>query len=93
MRDLSWAEFSESVGSTYLVGPGDGPLALTLERAAELAPSARAAGSFRLEFRGPAAPILEQATYSLHHGDAAFEMFIVPIAQDARGTLYEAIFN
>lgn len=93
MRELSWAEFSQSVGSTYTIQTGDRRQELTLEKAAELNPSARAAGSFRLEFRGPAEPILEQATYSFHQGDEVFDIFIVPVAQNASGTLYEAIFN
>lgn len=93
MRELSWAEFSQSVGSTYLVHSGDRQLELTLEKAAQLNPSMNAAESFRLEFRSPAEPILEQATYGFHQGDEVFEIFIVPVAQDASGTLYEAIFN
>ena len=57
----------------------------------------RAAGlerdPFRLVFLGPADPVLPQRTYRLEHeGLGTLEIFLVPIAQDARGTSYEAIF-
>ena len=93
MRELSWTDFSDSVGSTYLVEAGALTLELRLDKAAQLDASARAAGSFRLEFSGPAEPMLEQATYSLRRGGEAFDIFIVPVARDSGGTAYEAIFN
>lgn len=93
MRELSLVDFSGAVGSTYLVQAEDCQLNFTLEMAVELDPSVRAAGSFRLEFRGPAEPVLEQATHRFHQGDEVFDIFIVPVARDANGTLYEAIFN
>lgn len=49
---------------------------------------------FRLAFLGPADPILPQRIYRLEH-DAlgALDIFLVPIARDAGGTTYEAIFT
>ena len=91
--EISFADFADTLGSTYAVHAGDGQVELVLEKAVELTPSVRPGGSFRLEFRGPADPMLEQATYLLHREDRTFEIFIVPIAQDERGTSYEAIFN
>lgn len=50
--------------------------------------------SFSIVFRGPADTFLPQATYTLHHDTIApFELFIVPIGQDAHGFRYEAVFN
>ncbi len=49
--------------------------------------------SFRLEFRGPIRPILPQAIYPIRREDETFDIFIVPIAQDAEGTRCEAIFT
>lgn len=93
MHQLSWDEFARAEGTTYaVVGDGTPSVTLTLEKAAELPPSGRAAGSFRLEFRGPFQPILPQATYRFSQGDDSFEIFIVPVGREARGTLYEAIF-
>ena len=65
---------------------------LTLEKAAELPSSGREAGTFRLEFRGPREPVLQQAIYPFRGPGEAFEIFIVPVAREAQGTLYEAVF-
>lgn len=49
---------------------------------------------FVLEFRGPLDAFLDQGVRNFTHeqmGD--FELFIVPIKQDAQGFYYEAIFN
>lgn len=47
-----------------------------------------------LLFRGPAQPLLPQKIYVFEHSRiGAFQLFIVPIGQDAEGTLYEAVFN
>jgi hypothetical protein len=53
----------------------------------------REGGAFRLEWRGPAEPVLDQAIYRFRRGEQSFDMFIVPVGRDAQGTLYEAIFN
>ena len=93
MRDLAWDEFRESVGTTYSVECAAGTLPLRLDVAVPLGDSGRKGGSFRLELVGPSDPILPQATYRLAaDGVAPFELFIVPIQNDADGTRYEAIF-
>lgn len=49
---------------------------------------------FGIEFRGPGEAFLGQGTRSLsHHNLGEFELFLVPIRQDAQGVYYEAIFN
>ena len=53
----------------------------------------REAGAFRLEWRGPVDPIFVQAVYRFRRDGQEFDMFIVPVGRDERGTLYEAIFN
>lgn len=93
LRALSLSDFSDSVDTSYRLVAGDHQLELVLAQAAELPPSPRAAGAFRLEFRGPTQPLLEQATYRFHQGDAIFDIFIVPVARDAGGALYEAVFT
>jgi hypothetical protein len=37
--------------------------------------------------------MLVQAIYRFRRGDRQFDMFVVPVGRDERGTLYEAIFN
>jgi hypothetical protein len=49
---------------------------------------------FSLQFRGDRNRILSQRTYPMKHDSIGeFDLFLVPIAQDATGTLYEAVFN
>ena len=49
---------------------------------------------FSLLLRGPKSPALPQATYALRHPRlGAIELFLVPVAQDAQGIRYEALFN
>ena len=49
---------------------------------------------FAIRFRGPLATFLEQRIYHLEH-DVLGEMdiFLVPIAREADGFRYEAVFN
>ena len=91
MKNLALTDFAE--GTVYQVESEHGEHDLTLESATELLPSIRPEGSFRLAFRGPPEPILQQAIYPLRRGKFACQMFLVPLARDDSGTLYEAIFN
>lgn len=90
---LSLDDFSGRVGRDFEVPVGDGVLLLRLTAAEALPLGIREGGSFRLELLGPQHPIMPQAIYLLREGGQDFEIFIVPIASDADGTRYEAIFN
>lgn len=92
MADLTLADFSGTVGDRYELEAGADCLPLELSAAEALPHSPRPGGAFRLEFRGPFEPVLPQAIYSLRRGGAAYEIFIVPIAQEREGTRYEAVF-
>ncbi len=49
---------------------------------------------FSLEFRGPLSMFLGQGARNISHDQMGqFELFLVPIRQDANGFYYEAIFN
>jgi hypothetical protein len=91
--ELSLADFEGFVGEPHEIVFADGALPVVLETAQGLPRSVREAGAFRLEWRGPAEPMLVQATYRFRRGEQLFDMFIVPLGRDPRGTLYEAIFN
>lgn len=91
--DLSLNDFEDFVGEPYEIVFADGTFPIVLEKAEGLPRSMREAGAFRLEWRGPAEPILAQAIYRFQRGERQFDMFIVPVGRDERGTLYEAIFN
>jgi hypothetical protein len=91
--ELSLAEFEGFVGEPHEIVFADGSLPVVLEKAQGLPRSMREAGAFRLEWRGPAEPILVQAIYRFRRGEQLFDMFIVPVGRDSSGTLYEAIFS
>lgn len=49
---------------------------------------------FALHFRGDRNRILSQRTYPMKHDSIGeFDLFVVPVGQDATGTYYEAVFN
>ena len=49
---------------------------------------------FALEFRGPLDMFLDQGVRNFAHEQMGeFEMFIVPVRQEADGFYYEAVFN
>ncbi|MGC3988450.1 MAG: hypothetical protein QM796_01950 [Chthoniobacteraceae bacterium] len=77
------------------VGPGKS-ITLVLAEAVLLSPQAQ--GGFRapfsLTFRGPSGLYLPQGIYRLEHeAMGALEIFLVPIAPDAQGSHFEAVFN
>lgn len=90
---LTWADFAGREGSRFTMAGNGGTCELMLEAAEQFSRSCRPGGAFRLAFRGPRDPVYPQAIYGLEAPGFAGEIFLVPIAQDAAGTLYEAIFN
>jgi hypothetical protein len=91
-RTITFADFSGRVGKPFEVHVAGHRVPVTLNAAQELPGSAREGGSFRLEFIGPHDPMLAQGLFAFVFGDDRFEIFIVPIGRDPRGTCYEAIF-
>lgn len=93
---LTEAEFSKHVNTKFRVAG---------EQAAELelvevkgylnkAHEQQGMERFSAFFKGPREPFLRQRVYALEHdGMGAFELFLVPIAQDENGFRYEAVFN
>src|SRR5690348_14786239 len=104
LEDFTHDTFAGHVGETFRVRLGsDAVAALVLIEATDLTAGPDAAGragavprgeSFSLLFRGPSDRPLPQATYSFEHATIGpFELFIVPVAADADGIQYEAVFN
>ena len=85
-------DFSGRVGHSFAVPVGGHLLMLTLGAAQELHGSQRDAGGFRLEFIGPADPMLPQGIFPFEIEGDRYELFIVPIGRSAEGTRYEAVF-
>ncbi len=75
--------------------PGSSPLSAELLEASAL-PQAPLNGrqAFSLIFTGPPAPVLPQRTYQLAHPQLPpLDVFLVPVAADAAGVRYQAIFS
>ena len=85
-------DFTGRVGYSFAVAVGGQCLMLTLEAAEELQGSVRDGGGFRLEFIGPVDPVLEQGIFAFEIEAERYDLFIVPIGRDTRGTRYEAVF-
>ena len=92
--------FVPSVGEIFMLDDEQaGRLELELIEARALDPDAPVADPdgtrtpFSLLFRGPGEPALPQRIYRLEHdAHGALDIFIVPVARDATGVHYEAIF-
>jgi hypothetical protein len=90
---LDWDQFVAMQGAAFRVG-SEGPFVeLVLESVEPLAQSHREGGSFRLGFRGPLEPALQQGLHRFAAGEEAFDIFIVPVGRDSAGIIYEAVFN
>jgi hypothetical protein len=99
--ELSVDTFRPRIGDTFPLELEDGgEVELELVEVEEAGPEAsRAAAAaglrqpFSILFRGPLDPLVPQGTYAVSQNEiGSFELFIVPIGQDARGTQYQAVF-
>lgn len=94
MADEYTAEdFRSVVGETFDVDYEEQKVPLVLDDVRDLPPGIREQGCFRLAFRGPSEPLVSQGLYRFERGGDSWDIFIVPIAQDQRGSTYEAVFN
>jgi hypothetical protein len=92
---LTVDSFLPAVGQPFVVHAGEERLELELVAAAAVATQVPDGfrAPFRLEFRGPAAPVLEQRIQRLEHAAlGVLEIFLVPVGSDAAATTYEAVF-
>ena len=97
LSDLTYETFAGRIGETFR--DTDADIALELLEVEDLTPIARhvppdARKPFSLIFRGPAEPAVAQSIRPLAH-DALGElaMFIVPVAREADGMRYQAVFS
>jgi Domain of unknown function (DUF6916) len=102
LEHLTVETFAPAVGDTFVLDAGDaGRLDLELLDARALErddpPGSGESGRrtpFTVVFRGPAEPLLPQRIYRLEHATLGpLEIFIVPVARDEAGAVYEAIFG
>lgn len=97
---LTYDAFARRVGERFDLTVGEGrAVPMELAEASEgtepggLGPEGQERLQFSLVFRGPATQVLPQGTYRLSHAElGGLELFLVPLAPDAEGALYEAAF-
>ncbi|HKG46063.1 MAG TPA: hypothetical protein VKB02_05020 [Pyrinomonadaceae bacterium] len=91
---LTHEAFSQHANTNFQVQVDDNtnvPLELTGVSELKLHPQQE---EFTLVFRGPSDMFLDQGIRNFTHDQMGqFELFIVPVRQDAQGFYYEAVFN
>lgn len=92
-KSLSWSDFSGRKGVAFDLHTGGDRYDFILENAHQSGGGARSGGAFRLTFRGPYEPVLDQGTYRMSAPGLDSDIFLVPVSREESGTLYEAIFN
>lgn len=97
MHFLQFADFAAHLSDCFIVDIEGQGAEFTLVEAAPLGvPVARGAvrDAFSLIFRNAAAVVFPQRTYTIRHASMGeFGIFLVPVAQDRDGFLYQAVFN
>ena len=91
---LTHEAFTKHANTKFQVqADGNTPVELELTEVSELKLYPRQE-EFAILFRGPLDTFLDQgARYFSHDEMGQFELFIVPVRQDAHGYYYQAIFN
>lgn len=89
--------FASCVGSAFDIDMGQSSMALTLSEARPL-PETGFPGMkrspFSLMFRSGSPIVLPQKLYKLKNATlGSLEIFLVPVAKDKEGIVYQAIFN
>jgi hypothetical protein len=92
---LTVEDFRPRVGEAFVVRADDGAgIELELTEARSLGEAFQDREAFSLLFRGPAEPVMPQATYRMaNDGLGEQDIFIVPVGRTDVGTDYEAIFT
>lgn len=97
MQLWSLDHFAGCVGQGFDVDLGTASVALTLSEARPLPQQGFGAAKrqpFSLLFRSGSAILLPQQIYRMTNATiGAIEIFIVPVARDREGIVYQAIFN
>jgi hypothetical protein len=91
---LTVDSFEGRVGEGFVLEADDEKHELRLHECTRLGQAASGREPFSIVFLGPHEPVLPQRIYPLTHDALGrLEIFLVPVAQDADGTRYEAIFT
>lgn len=97
MQMLSAQDFGKAAGEAFDVAVGGGSMPMTL---AEITPLPRAASPlvrrdpFSLMFKSASPVILPQQIYQMRSVSmGTLGIFLVPVARDSGGILYQAVFS
>lgn len=94
LDQLTRQDFEGLAAGAITVDHPAGRFGLSVVETRDLPPISPRQSPFAIVLQGPPEPFLAQGTYALSHpGRGTLELFIVPIARDARNAQYEAIFN
>ena len=93
-QDWTYDLFERNLNTNFVVQhPQQGNVTLQLIHVSELRETPRQR-MFSLVFRGPLEQPMEQGGYPLSHAEMGAEvLFLVPVAREADGFRYEAVFN
>jgi len=90
-------QFAPHVGEGFDLDLGESGHAMTLVEASPLPPQVfpgMMRAPFALLFRSGSALVLPQRLYRLKNAAlGSLDIFLVPVARDSRGILYQAVFN
>jgi len=97
MTWLSLQSFAAAAHQGFDLSLGESTLMLTLVEVKPLPPHpfpGMMREPFSLMFRSASLVVLPQRLYRLRHAAmGAIDMFLVPVARDAQGVLYQAVYN
>lgn len=94
LDDFQLDSLTEQIGSTFeVLQEGNKIISLLLEKI-DIVVNSVQHQNFSLLFRGPVHPLLLQGIQTIVHPVFGIsDIFLVPIASDANGIVYEAVFN
>ena len=94
LNGMTAADFALLEGETFVIVSLEKAVDLELVEVKKLGQGERKGGAFSLLWQGPAAPVLQQATYRIAQEKIGeHDVFLVPVAQKDAGIQYEAVFT
>lgn len=97
MQVMQLEQFAGHLNETFTVDVAESraPFVLVEARPLNQVPQlGQSRSPFSLLFRNEAAIVFPQRIYNMHHaGTGEFGIFLVPVARDRDGFLYQAVFN
>lgn len=97
MRLLSLEDFGRHLGESFAMSINQSDVAFTLVQATPLPANPQSLAMrapFSLIFRNTSPVLFPQQTYTATHSAmGTFGIFLVPVARDAEGFLYQAVYN